>query len=36
MHFGLVAFDVLVEMYREEIEPVRGNPAGRQSPPLDD
>jgi hypothetical protein len=35
MHFGLVAFDLFVEMYREELANV-GKPGWPQKPPLDD
>ena len=36
MHFGLVAFDVFVEMYREEMANARGTTGWPQKPPLDD
>jgi hypothetical protein len=35
MHFGLVAFDLFVEMYREEMANA-GKPGWPQKPPLDD
>ena len=35
MHFGLVAFDVFVEMYREEMANA-GKPGWPQNPPLDE